>query len=152
MGWNVCARLENREEGGGPASWHIALGRILEQFGRTRAPGQVRGLGDTLIPQEIGAPATRLVELLPLIERHTVFGVRDVGFKSGPIGYEHRGELRADVICGSFDRIQPRKFRTLEKLQRRDFREVHEGRFGVVAFAPAGDDLDASVYSPILFI
>src|ERR1700704_4791633 len=106
---NVSTGLENREEGGRPAARDIAQWRTLEHLGRPGTPSQVGRLRYALIPQEIRTPRARLVQLLPAIERHTLFGIRNIGLEPSPIGNEHRGELRTDVICGSFDSVQPGK-------------------------------------------
>src|SRR5262249_49484328 len=123
--WDVRAWLENRKECSRAPPGHITKRRALENISCAWASRQVRELWHALVPQEIGAPAARLVELLPLIERHTLFGIRNVRFKSGAVRDQNGGQLGSDVIGRCFNRLEPGKCGPFEELQRRDLREIH---------------------------
>ena len=83
-----------------------------------RAARDVSGIYCALVPEEVGAPTARAVELAELIERH-VWREVDVRLQSVAVGHQHAQQLGTDLIAGGFDRIEPRKLRALEELDRR---------------------------------
>ena len=141
-------RLEYREERGRAARRHVALWRPLEQLRGARTARQMRRLRHRLVPQEVRAPAPRLVQFLPLPQRHPV-RVGDVGLEPLAIRDQHGHELRTNLVGGRLDRVQPREIAAVEELDRGDLREIHEGRLRGIAAAPAGQQLDAALDAPV---
>src|SRR5207248_8765331 len=101
-------------------------------------------LRHAFVPQKVRAPAARLVELPPLVEGHAI-AVGHVRLQSGLIGGQNARQLRADVLSRLLDRLQPREFCALEELDRRELRNIEEGRLRCVAPALAGQEVDAAV-------
>ena len=144
----VRARLENREKRVRSVLCHVALRCALQHLRGARASRQMLRLRHALVPQEVRAPAARLVELPPLVERHAL-GIGHVGLEPRLVGAQHRGELAADLIRCGLDRTQPGEFHTVEVLRRRKVRKVQERRLRHVAAALAGQELNALLDTPV---
>src|ERR1700694_6230835 len=105
-------------------------------------------LRHAFVPQEVRAPAARLIELPPLVEGHAL-RISHVGLEAGPVRAQHRGEFAADFIRRSLDRSQPGEFHTVEVLRRWKVWKVQERRLRCVAAALAGQGVNALVDSPV---
>src|SRR5262245_60988785 len=95
-------------------------------------------------PQVEHAPAARVIQLGPLIERHAL-RISDVGFQARSVLGEHALELLANIRGCSFELAEPRKLRARMELARRQLREMQETRLRRVDAAAAEERVDAVV-------
>ena len=101
-----------------------------------------------LIPEEVGAPAARAVEVAPLIERHARRKI-DVGLQALAVHSQHPEQLGADLLACRLDGIEPREVGTLEEFDPGELGKVHPGGLGVERPPLAHQHFEASLDAPL---
>src|SRR5580692_6199983 len=141
---NVRLGIENGEHGGRTTARHLASRPGLERLDGAWETRDVIRYGSPFLPEIIDAPAARLIELAPLIERHSRGNIH-VGPQYGGSLLKQVDEFGANVVGRRFNGIQPGKIAALVELDRRQARKIHEGRLRPINGLLAQQCLQAAV-------
>ena len=101
-------RRERREHRVGAQPLDVHERQCGNRLRGLRAALHIRRIGLPACPELQHAPAQRVIQLLPLVDR--IAGVvRDVGAELVPVGLERRQQFRADDVGLCLDRGEPRE-------------------------------------------
>jgi hypothetical protein len=120
---DVRARRQRREHRVRAQTVDVGHADRLQRRGRDRAARLVLGDRRAVAPQEVAAPALRVVELVPLVDRHAGLVLHVRRELAGAFG-EQAGELLADRRRARLQRRHPRELLALEERDRRQARHL----------------------------
>ena len=146
---DVRLRIEDREESRRRVAGNVEQRQARKQLRGARAASQVLVHRLAVAPQVENAPAARVIQLGPLIERHAL-RIRDVRLETRGVLGEHALELFANIRGRGLELIEPGELRARIELARRQLREIQESRLGREDAAPAEERVDAMVEALLL--
>src|ERR1700675_98348 len=128
---NGGSSIQKRKKCGRPPAGHVDLRQGGQSRDRLWAARRVRFLPPPFIPQKIGAPAPRMIQVLPLVERQT-FPISNVGFDSFFVGAQHPKKFVSYGVRRSLKRLEPGEILTREEFIVHEVWKEHERRLGRV--------------------